>query len=124
MTTPGNTVCVRASVMNASLRSRMSTPTVPAGAPGRGGGAPQHGDPARGERYEAEDRLDEGGLAGAVRADQGDGLAGRDHAVDVVQGERRAVRDADLVQVQCGGVHGQPFSASTMVVVLWRSMSR
>jgi hypothetical protein len=67
----------------------------------RGGGGAEHGDASRGQGDEAEDRLDECGLAGAVRADQRDGLAGGHRAVDVLQRERRPVRDADFVEVQC-----------------------
>src|SRR2546422_1502 len=43
---------------------------------GRRGRTTEHGDATAGQRDEAEDGLDQGGLARAVRADQGDGLAG------------------------------------------------
>ena len=46
-------------------------------------------DPARSRPAQADEQVDQGGLAGAVRAEQADELAGADVEGDPVEGERR-----------------------------------
>jgi len=56
------------------------------------------GECAAGRGDEAADHVEEGGLAGAVRADHADGAAGRHLQGDVVEGEQAAETHADVVK--------------------------
>ena len=60
-------------------------------------------DGAGGRAQEAEDGVDDRGLAGAVGPEQGDRLAGRDVEVEVVDGEGVAVADGEAGDGQGGG---------------------
>lgn len=64
------------------------------------GSTAQHLDPASDDRDQAEDCLDEGRLARPVGADQRDGLARVDDAVDLLQHRHVAVRDAGVLHSQ------------------------
>ncbi len=68
------------------------------------GRAPEDVDRSAGERHEAEDRLHERGLAGAVGAQHGDELPVADRERDV--GEDRAAADADRGVLQRDGGRG------------------
>ena len=59
------------------------------------GARPEDLHGAGGRSQEAEDGVDDGGLAGAVRTEEGDGLAGGDLQVQVVDGEHVAVADRE-----------------------------
>jgi hypothetical protein len=60
----------------------------------------EHLHPADGHRHETEHGVDDGGLAGPVRAEQGHRLAGGDRQVEGVDGERVAVADGQAGDVQ------------------------
>jgi hypothetical protein len=76
-------------------------PAVP---DGRGGFPAEDLDPAGGRAEQAERGVDRRGLAGAVGAEQGDGLATGDVQVDPVDGHGGAVPDGQPLDVEGGGV--------------------
>ena len=66
------------------------------------GSRPERPDRAGRWLEEAEHQPDRGGLAGAVRAQQGDGLAPADGEAAVVEGERAAEAAGDAVELDGG----------------------
>ena len=103
-----------------TLRSRMSppiwsmAPTIPAATASAGGAAEQR-HPAPVGRGQAEHHVDGGGLAGAVRPEQRDRLAGRDREVDVAHGADRSGGSAErLLELP----EGDAASGGSVVVVM------
>src|SRR5581483_10275310 len=57
------------------------------------------------DALEAEDRFEERRLAGAVRSEHGDKLAGRDGDVDIAEGVLSADRDVDVFEFERERAH-------------------
>ena len=69
------------------------------------GGAPKTSTVPRSGRVQAEQHVDRRRLAGAVRAEQRDRLAGRDRDVDAAHGLDRPVGLREVVQLDAGGAY-------------------
>ena len=71
---------------------------------GRGIRRRAHGHPAGGERHQPEHAHEQGGLARAVRADEGDRLAGGDLELEARDAGAARVREGDAFEAQHGRV--------------------
>jgi hypothetical protein len=84
----------------------------PAGPDGLRGRRAEQPDGARGRPDEPEGGVHRGGLAGAVHAEQRDGLTGGDVQVEAVHGQRVAVADGQFLGLESRGRrHAQSLAA-------------